>query len=195
MSRKVGSEKQQSEIIRSLYVRAVALNWTCLAQKAKTAQYEAWVDDPDIGGRLCQWMSRAEARVWIKDGPMHEYARALANVGRYACFLSEHPRSAQEVIAQCLGNDWSLVPNTIQTKPLRCVATRQRERVHVIWGCHSHWATLLWTGFRALEDLGLPVVIAPWDTVSKPATEHACGQRKRAAQKLNIEVQHIRLAG
>ena len=68
------------EVVRALYQQVETMNWELMSPQQKSQQYARWIDDPAIGGRLTQFQSAEDARVWLKDGPMKEFARALDGV-------------------------------------------------------------------------------------------------------------------
>ena len=64
------------EVVAEAYRQAGELDWDGLTDKQRSATYDRWLDDPGIGHQLTRFLSGERARVWLKDVPMKEYARA-----------------------------------------------------------------------------------------------------------------------
>lgn len=63
-----------------LWAAADALDWTKLEWYRKSAQYETWTRDAEVGGVLSNFLDHRRIRVYIKDTIMKGYVRA-----RQAC--------------------------------------------------------------------------------------------------------------
>ena len=74
----------RAQVVKAIYGDADRVGWQTLPLPDRTRAFNEWVEDDRIGGVLTQFMTPEQARSWIKDGPMKEYARALRGAGRYA---------------------------------------------------------------------------------------------------------------
>lgn len=67
----------RSSLRTKLWAVAETLGWERLSGAEKTAQYDGWVKDPEVGGVLDRYMDQREVRVYIKDTVMKGYGRRL----------------------------------------------------------------------------------------------------------------------
>src|SRR5690606_19065488 len=114
----------ERDIVRRLYQDAQRLDWIHLSMGERRRQYAAWLEAAEVGGVLVQFLSRERARVWMKDGPMKEFARATAGVGRFASFVDQTGRGPGEMTELALGSEWTVVRGSVGIKPLHCLAER-----------------------------------------------------------------------
>lgn len=192
--KKIANEAHEEAVIRKVYADAAALDWEHIGQADRTKQYERWVEDKDVGGILGQWMSAAEVRVWLKDGPLKELARARANVGKYAKYLDAHPHSAEVIVPLALGPQWTLIANSVDEKPLRCAATNGAQATRLFWGAEDDFKHLLWAALVAWEkapEAESHVVV--FDTVAAPLLPAAKTRIERIAKRANVKLVCIRL--
>lgn len=195
MARKVSNDRHVAEVVKKLYADAAKLDWEHLSGNDKTAQYAAWLEDREVGGVLGQWMSPEEARVWIKDGPMKEYARALAGVGAFAEYLDDHPRGPRALVAATLGDGWSVVSGSEGVKPLHCDAVNGDSTVRLIWGPSRDFKHLLWAGLEASDRRRqVKVRIAVFDTLAHPTSRGAKAKQQRFCERCELELCHVRLS-
>lgn len=143
--------KIDEAVARRVFADMRRLGWSGLSNGERSAQYEEWMNDPEVGGRLGAFMPLARARVWVKDGPVKEYPRAEAGQGKYATFLDASEGPAARIVRAALGAGWECDPASQKVKPLRVVTRSvsdgELERV-VAWGPardlkHLVWALLL----------------------------------------------------
>jgi len=194
MARKVSNDRHVARVVRKLYSDAQELDWEHVSSAEKTARYSAWLDHPEVGGLLQEWMSAEEARVWIKDGPMKEYARSLAGSGPFAEYLDEHPRGSRAAVAAALGPEWSVVDGTTGVKPLHCDARRGEERVRLLWGPSRDFKHLLWAALTSVDRMPtLDVRIAVFHTVAHPTPKASRQRQQRIGLRCGFKVAHIRL--
>lgn len=150
-------------VVRCVYAECDRLEWETLSPPRKTATYSRWVDEPQIGGALQRYMSRSDARVWLKDGPVHEYHRAINGVGRYVRFTTRRVADPAFLIRNALGPEWRLLESSIRQKPLRCVATHPETGAEreIIWGPLGHLKSLSWAAISSrVEDArARPVIV------------------------------------
>lgn len=164
----------RAEVVQALYADANQLGWTTLGPKEKTAAFNRWVDDARVGGRLTGYMTPEQARLWIKDGPMKEYARAMRGTGRFAEYGRQGGTSPQDIVNRALGPG-AQIHGTIGTKPPHCHASASDgTTAYVTWGDNGSLKHLLWAGVRASieHDLtGHIVILEPPGTVTPTATK------------------------
>lgn len=138
-------EPVRYQVIAELYRRMDQMQWEQISPVRAAAEYGRFVDDPQIGGVLEQYMPSGQIRVWIKDGPAKEYRRALEGVGSYAAFTSRMRPQPQQIVENVLGAGWR-VEGEIELKPMRCWAENGTtgEKRRVIWGEISGLKELIW---------------------------------------------------
>lgn len=184
----------EHRIVAKLYADAQRLDWLHVNQAEHKEQYASWLKEPSIGGVLFQFMTPERARVWIKDGPMKEYSRALAGAGKYARFVEKEPISAHLIIRASLGEEWSMVPGSQGIKPLHCAAKSHDRTIHVFWGPakdfkHLLWAALLATDGRSMKEAQIVVV----HSIEDPIISASKSRHIRLGLRCGIAVAHIQL--
>lgn len=164
----------RAEVVTALYADANRLGWATLGPQDKTAAFNRWVDDSAIGARLASFMTPEQCRLWIKDGPMKEYARAMRGLGRFAEFGRQGGTGSVDILAHVFGARAEVQGGGIGTKPPHCRATvDDGSRAYVTWGDASSFKHLLWAALRASveEDIvGHIVVLEPPGRVTPTAT-------------------------
>lgn len=188
--RKIDNEKHIATVVRKIYADAQAHDWEHLTHPEHTEWYARWLSQ-DVGKTLADWMSPEEARVWLKDGPMKEYARALAGEGPFAKYLDEYPRAPAKIVGQSLGPQWTVVPNSVGVKPLQCQAeVKGSPPIFVFWGPSRDFKHLLWA---ALNVGDRPSCIVVWDTVGNPLSKVDREHLLKIGQRCALELKFIRL--
>lgn len=114
--------------------------------------YDRWLDDPAIGRELTRFLSRERARVWLKDVPMKEYARARSGIGAYAGLVTIRLPRPGQIASQVLGRTWDAIDATIQEKPNRCVISDGADERLMLWGPPKVLRDLVWAGINAVAD-------------------------------------------
>ncbi|MBM7775981.1 hypothetical protein JOD54_006185 [Actinokineospora baliensis] len=135
-------------VCRELYRQVHALDWESLGDQQKTEQYSLWVDHPAIGGELADHYTAEGMRVWLKDGPMKEYTRALEGVGSYAAYAVKRLADIGETIREAIGPEWRTVPGTRAEKPMHMDITDGTVRRYMCWGQPQTFRDLLWAAVR-----------------------------------------------
>lgn len=169
----------RDHVIAALYKEFDLLHWEQLATKEKSEAYERFLTSPEVGGALDPHMDAGAIRVWIKDGPAKEYGRALEGVGSYAKYTSRIYPAPQEAIKKILGDGWSLTPNSMADKPMRCEArTDDGDRRFVLWGPFAALKELVWHALvhRAKAPDSIPLIVVTRPTIAPLQSE----QRKQA---------------
>jgi len=181
-------------VVERLYTSASSLGWEGVSPGDRTAQYAIWLEDPEIGGVLQQYMTIDRARVWLKDGPMKEYARARMGVGKYSALVRTGRAEPAALVRQALGEGWELVPGTTGIKPLHATAARGDERVNIFWGPVKDFKHLLWAALEAMDDPGAPpATVIVIETLAQPATTAEKHRQTRFAQRCGFSLAHIRI--
>lgn len=155
-----------------LWALADQLDWTRLEWYEKSAYYEAWTRDPDIGELLSRYMDQQQVRVYIKDTVMKGYVRS---------------RQADHMIAL----------NALAIDPDVQVADRQ-ERPHgrrltdgrvIAWGNAEDWKLVLMAVFERSYQLcdAVPYGAVLLASVGRYSETSIRAMVENAAEKLGIE--------
>ncbi|KUN80359.1 hypothetical protein AQJ66_26860 [Streptomyces bungoensis] len=183
----------EATVVGLLYQRAAELDWLHLTDIERTNYYASWTEDPQIGGKLLLFIKKPDAvRVWMKNGPMKEYSRALNGVGKYAQFVDQRRTDVQTLITKALGPEWLVVPDTQKIKPLRLTVRRndnEDDERRFCWGPSRDLKHLVW---RAISDQvegdTTPWVICVVSPFTRPAANSERAQHQRLATRLGLEI-------
>src|SRR5579859_5188092 len=181
----------EERVVSKLFGDAHRLGWTHMTPSEHTRQYAIWVDDPEIGGVLEQFKLPDGTRHWIKDSVMHEYARALAGVGKFAKYAHSAALGPAELVRIALGQGWEVVPKSESIKPLQCLARRDEDLVRLFWGPAKDFKHLLWAALKSTDAQGAPrahVLVVEPQTQPIPAGEKA--HHARLAARCGFSVSH-----
>lgn len=140
------------KVVAEVYRQAGELDWDGLTDRQRSTLYDRWLDDPGIGSQLTRYLTRERARVWLKDVPMKEYARARSGIGVYADLVTVRLPSPSQIAQQVLGGDWSMVEGSVREKPNQCLITNGREQRLMMWGPPKTLRDLVWAGINAVVD-------------------------------------------
>jgi hypothetical protein len=179
-------------VIRRLYADAERLDWENLSVAEKSKQYANWLEDEEVGGKLLRFKpSEPGVRVWMKDGPMKEYSRAVLGVGPNARYV-DHPRCTPEsVVRAASGAGWSVVPGSVEVKPARCRASGPEGERVVIWGKSEDFKYLVFAGLELLVS-GVEVAsVAVVEAVANPTGKAERERMRQIAERCGIELQFI----
>lgn len=136
-----------------LWKEADAKQWTLLSPGAKSASYEAWTRDPQIGGVLARFIGVSDVRVYLKDTLLKDFARqknaddkvilrvlGLKGVASARCYIKPHGRRFADGRVVCWGraNAWKSVVMAAYeracgekgAKPFGVVLTRSLGHYH-----------------------------------------------------------------
>jgi hypothetical protein len=159
-------------VCRELYRQVNALDWESLGDQQKTEQYSLWVDDPAIGGELADYLTAEGIRVWLKDGPMKEYTRALEGVGSFAEYAMKRFPDIGDTIREALGSQWRTVPRTLAEKPMHVDVTDGSVQRYVCWGQPRTFRDLLWAAVgKAIDAPVRPLILVTLREGRSLATE------------------------
>lgn len=183
--------EQHDQVVTALYADADRLGWETLPLQERSRVYSRWVEDQKIGAVLAKYMTPEAARLWVKDGPMKEYARARRGTGRYARFGREAGTTSLDIVWTALGNEATVVEGSEGTKPAHCRAVVGEGEVYVTWDQARNFRNLLWAALRAAvdgQDAHI-VVLEPPDRVT-PSDEMQL--HKTLAVRCGLTVHHMR---
>ena len=182
-------------VVEKLYRDAQRVGWLNLTPRDRNRQYTTWLDNQEVGGLLLRFVKRDGARVWIKDGPMKEYARALAGVGRFKDYASGSGASPDRVVRAAVGKECTVLKDSVGIKPLHCLTeNKDGEQTWVCWGPPKDFKHLLWAAIcRAVDASDVACHVVVIESVER--TTDAAEQRRRLALAAHckVGVSHLRL--
>jgi hypothetical protein len=143
-------------VVAEVYRQAGELDWDGLTDKQRSTVYDRWLDDPNVGRELTRFLSRERARVWLKDVPMKEYARARSGIGVYSNYVTVRLPSPGQIARQVLGDGWDMVDGTIREKPNRCLVSNGHSERLMIWGPPKTLRDIVWAGINEVANDILP---------------------------------------
>ncbi len=182
----------ERKVVAKLYADAQERDWVSMTPQEHSAQYAKWVHDPDVGGRLREYLNDADARVWIKDGPMKEYSRALSGIGKYADLVNDSQDVPAALVSKALGADWALDRDSIQTKPLRLVARRGEDEAVITWAEGRSLKHLVWAALNAsAEGDTRPWTLCVIETFTKPIPTNEKQAHQRIAKRCALTLKHV----
>jgi hypothetical protein len=195
MSNDVPKEIRAS-VSRKVYTQANTREWTRLPAAERSLIYDQWVDDPDIGGKLIQYRGTpSRVRHWLKDGPMKEYARAIYGVGVYAPYVPDSSAGVTVLIEKALGAEWTLVPGTQKTKPLRITVASGEEEKNFAWTDDAKQLKhLVWAALRAeVNGDPNPWVLCLVEMFEAPIPAEEKAEHIRIGERTGLLVKHVNL--
>lgn len=184
----------EQKVVAKLYAEAQQLDWASMTPQQHSAQYAKWVENPDVGGRLREYLNDTDARVWIKDGPMKEWSRAISGVGKYANLVPDSDDVPTKLAQKALGPDWIVDQESVRVKPLRMVVRRDEGEAVVTWAGARDLKHLVWAALTAsAEGDTRRWILCVIETFTKPIPANEKQAHSRLAQRCNLEVKHISL--
>jgi hypothetical protein len=177
----------RERVARAVLRRADLAGWEDLNARERSAYYNAWTTDVEVGGVIAQYLPAEAIRVWIKDGPMKEYTRARRGLGPYAGLVRTTTEREIEILFRSLGEGWSLAPGSIAVKPARFVAEDATgNRIDIIWGSPSDLKHLVWAWLNQPSDRETELVIAT--STSQPMTRDERARVSDIGRKLSATI-------
>jgi hypothetical protein len=178
-------------IVAEIYRQAGDMDWDGLTGKQRSAVYDRWLDDPSIGRELTRFLSRERARVWLKDVPMKEYARARSGIGSFADLVTVRLPGPEQIARQVPGESWHAVEGTVREKPNRCLISDGRGERLMIWGPPRILKDMIWAGIIAVADGREPT---PLIVVASPRGESVSQsemtRHTKISQNAGLELRH-----
>lgn len=181
--------KQLAAIVTALYADADESGWTHLPPSERSRLYAQWVDDPRVGKILMKYMTPEQARSWIKDGPMKEYANARRGTGRYARFGRHGGTDAGDVASAALGSGAKVLDDSEGVKPPHCHAIDAAgEHAYLVWGHAKNFRHLIWAALCAAVTDKLPahVVVLEPPGHSTPTAESTAHRAMTSRCRLHL---------
>lgn len=175
-------------VCRELYRQVNDLDWESLGPQQKTERYSLWVDDPAIGGELADYLTAEGIRVWLKDGPMKEYTRALEGVGAFAEHAMKRFPHIGDTIREALGRQWRTVPGTLAEKPMHVDVTDGSVRRYVCWGQPRTFRDLLWAAVGKAIDANVRPLIMVVLREDRPLDADEQSFQDRVAKHCRIDL-------
>ena len=186
----------ETKVVTHLYADAARLDWVSMTPQQHSAQYARWVEEPEVGGKLKEFLSASEARVWIKDGPMKEWSRSLSGVGKYASLVEGAEDTTARLTRKAVGEAWTPDLETLRVKPLRVtVRSSEGETEKVLaWAPanglkHIVWAALTASGEGDSREWVLCIV----ETFTRPTPANDKQAHLRLAKRCNLRLVHVSL--
>ncbi|ROP41046.1 hypothetical protein [Saccharothrix texasensis] len=182
----------KDSVIRELYRQVGALDWEGVSSRERTAYYTRWVEDEAIGGELADYYTAEGMRVWLKDGPLKEYARALENFGSYASYATKRLSPPDEFVAELLGDEWKIKDGTIKEKPMHCLVTDREQERYVCWGRPRTFRDLLWAAVsNAVTARSKPLIVV-YVTDDREVEGRQKRQHELIAQHCSLDLAYVR---
>lgn len=184
----------ETKVVTALYADAKQLDWARLTPQQHSAQYTKWVNEPAVGGRLREYLSASDARVWIKDGPMKEWSRSLSGVGKYASLTDGAGDTPVRLARKALGEGWQVDNDTLRVKPLRVTARKDEDETVLTWAPVSSLKHLVWAALTASSE-GDPRdwVLCVVETFTKPTPANEKQAHQRLAKRCGLRIVHVSL--
>lgn len=176
----------RARVAKTILERSIAAGWEDLNSRQRSGLYNAWVVDPQIGGVIGEYLPPEKIRVWIKDGPMKEYARARRGLGPYAQYVPDVEPMEEEITSRVLGAGWHFVPGSVDVKPSRFRASDGETTVAVIWGMPSDLKHIVWAWLISsnLYEVLMVVITSPY----QPLTRDERAEIRRMSRKLGTAI-------
>jgi len=123
----------RDRIKKKIWAKAEELDWPRISDLERTAWYENWSKDKDVGGVLSHFMDARKVRVYIKDSLLKPYLRSR------------------------LKDDWGKVLLAIDVKERDAVVKKSYDKPHgrqlidgriVCWGNSREWKSVLISVFE-----------------------------------------------
>lgn len=182
------------EVVTHLFADAERLKWTYMNATQRSRQYKEWLQDPRIGGKLGHFMASEQARVWIKDGPMKEFSRAIHGQGKYGHLIAGRAPSPELIVRKALGDEWQVLAGSQKIKPLRVTAYRGDEEVTFAWGPVRDFKHLIWAALSALAaGEGRSWVLCLTASFVNPTPRNVQAHNLRLAERCGLRVVHLSL--
>jgi hypothetical protein len=184
----------ETKVVTRLYGDAKTLDWATLTPQQHSAQYTKWVDDPEVGGRLREYLSASDARVWIKDGPMKEWSRSLSGVGKYANLVDGADDTPARLARKALGDGWEVDSDTLRVKPLRVTARHDEDETTLTWAPATGLKHLVWAALTAsAQGDTREWVLCVVETFTKPTPANEKQAHQRLAKRCGLRLVHVSL--
>ncbi|MFE9173560.1 hypothetical protein ACFYNZ_29555 [Streptomyces kebangsaanensis] len=181
----------RERLLIEIYQQAHDLDWEFLSNTEKTNQYRRWIEDPKVGGVLLSYGPEKDARVWIKDVPMKEYARAQEGIGNYVRYAVKRFQGPAEIVRAAFGSGWALKPDSVGEKPNHCYAIAEGTIRYVCWGRPGTFRDLVWAALNeSIDSVERPaIVITTRNGETLPTAERA--RQERLALRCGADLRYL----
>lgn len=150
----------RERLLIEIYQQANDMDWEFLSNTEKTHQYRRWIEDPKVGGVLLAYGPEKDARVWIKDVPMKEYARAQEGIGNYVRYAVNRFQGPEEIVRAACGSGWVMKPDSVGEKPNHCYAVTEDATRYICWGRAGNFRDLVWAALNeAIDSTERPAIV------------------------------------
>ncbi|WTW98261.1 hypothetical protein OG216_35160 [Streptomycetaceae bacterium NBC_01309] len=181
----------RERLLIEIYRQANDLDWEFLSNGEKTDQYRRWIEDPKVGGVLLSFGPEKDARVWIKDVPMKEYARAQEGIGHYVRYAVNRFQGADEIVQAAFDTQWKVKPDSIGEKPNHCYATDGQATRYVCWGRAATFRDLVWAAVNqaigAQERPAIVLTTRDGENIATVDYQH----QLQVATHCGVDLQHL----
>jgi hypothetical protein len=189
-------EDVEMEITGRIYAQMVAMDWAHTPDSDHTRAYRTWTEDPQVGGRLRPFLETDDSiRVWLKNGPIKEYPRAIYGVGKYAICVTSPATPVQSLVAKTLGSRWVVDLETLRVKPLMVNIHREEresEEQRFAWGPAKDFKHLVWSAIKDQANGDpLPRVLCLVDTFARQSSTTDKAFHERVGKRLGITIKHV----
>ncbi|OBB00970.1 hypothetical protein A5666_08540 [Mycolicibacterium fortuitum] len=150
--------------------------WEQVSPAGRGAVFDDLIADVSFSAPLRPFLTSAQMRVWLKDSAAKEYPRALEGVGATARYTKRRYPGPGAIVRATLGDDWAVVPGSVEQKPMRCrAACTAGQEANLTWGPYRslrdlHWAA---SGARVGGEQRVAVVITRPTMAPLPADKWA----------------------
>jgi hypothetical protein len=154
-----------------LWTQGDQKGWLSLSDTQKSALYEQWIADEEVGGVLSRFLDKANIRVYLKDTVMKPYVR-------------ERTKEAKPIL-RAVGLTGDEVVAEDYIKPHGRLLFDRRV---VCWGLAKDWKSVLLAAYeRAYRNLGKPYAAVLLRSVGKMAQPSEQRMVEDLASRLGIE--------
>ncbi|MGC4994176.1 hypothetical protein [Nocardia salmonicida] len=136
-------DQARNEALAYAYAEFDRRKWEQVASGERGQVFDELIADDDFVKVLRPYCTPAQMRVWLKDSAAKEYSRALEGIGPTARYTTRGYPGPGVIVTATLGADWTVVPDSIEQKPMRCRAV----------SASGVEAVLVWGPYRGLRDL------------------------------------------
>jgi hypothetical protein len=181
----------RDDVLTVLYRHVGTLPWMTMTGRMKSRYYTEWIEDPAIGGQLADYQTAENMRVWLKDGPLKEYARAIEGVGSYARYTTRRLSTPDEFLQDVLGKGWQVIPDSVGEKPMHCQTTNGHTVRYLCWGGQRTFRDLVWAAVnQAVRLKSLPIIVVyTLDGELIPASQQE--QQRAIAEHCGVELRYV----
>ncbi|MGW5703487.1 hypothetical protein [Amycolatopsis japonica] len=178
-------------VIEEIYRQVEQVDWEDLSDRDKSAHYARWVADANIGDVLADYYTADGMRVWLKDTPLKEYARAVEDFGPFAKYTKKRLTPATEFVPSILGSEWKQVPGSIREKPMHCLFSNGAQARYVCWGKPRSFSILLWAAVNNAINSSTRPLIVVFLRAEKPIDEDQRILHEKIAAHCSLDIAYV----